>query len=129
MAATDPFRDGEAPPERKQLCGSGETPLVACCTAEYQCEWAPYGGHSAHLRRLTGNMTCYTYCLAGGEYTIRGDHLWSIAFNGVQVGGLYDSAGDALTAIEHRRAGRVAGANLIGIADPPIDLGLWQRAP
>ena len=72
-------------------------------------------------------MKHYYYAVRGGEFTIESDHHWRIKFNGVQVGGVYDSVGDAMNAIEARRSGRVVGANLTGIADPPGDLGLWQH--
>ena len=70
-------------------------------------------------------MAYFRHAVQGGEYVLRGDRFWQLTFNGVQIGGLYRAPDEALTAIDKRRSGVLAGADLTGIPDPPADLRSW----
>ena len=70
-------------------------------------------------------MAYYRYEVPGGEFVIRGDHFWQITFNGVQIGGLYRHPHEALEAVLRRREATVAGPNLDGVPNPPMDLAGW----
>lgn len=71
-------------------------------------------------------MGYYRYEVPGGEFVLRGDHHWQVTFNGVQIGGLYRHAEDALAAIGRRRRADVPGPDLSGIEDPPLALTAWN---
>ena len=70
-------------------------------------------------------MGYYRYQVRGGEFVLRGDLYWQVTFNGVQIGGIYRHAQDALAAVARRRAAEVPGPDLSGIEDPPHDLAAW----
>ncbi len=70
-------------------------------------------------------MGYYRFEVPGGEFVVQGDRYWQLTFNGVQIGGLYRTAQDALGALTRVRSGQGVGPNLTGIADPPFDLRRW----
>jgi len=70
-------------------------------------------------------MAYYRYVLEGGEFVIEGARAYRITFNGVQIGGAYNSPQEAIGAIDARRSGRIAGPQLSGVADPSGNLDAW----
>lgn len=73
-------------------------------------------------------MAYYRFVVRGGEFVLRGERHWQITFNGIQIGGAYATAKDALSAVKRRREGKVVGPVLDGAADPPLDLLMWLGA-
>lgn len=71
----------------------------------------------------------FRYVVTGGEFVVQGsDDEWTIAFNGIRIGGLHPCADDAVAAIDRARRSELPGPNLEGVPDPPKDLTAWHAS-
>lgn len=70
----------------------------------------------------------FRFEVPGGEFVLRGDNVWNITFNGIQIGGQYPSMQEAVRAVDRRRSTLVSGPDLTGVPDPPLDITRWTGA-
>jgi hypothetical protein len=83
--------------------------------------------HFAFFATPSTGSAYYRFEVPGGEFVMRGDRNWQLAFNGVQIGGLHRAPQEALGALARLRSGRDVGPSLSGIVDPPHELERWVR--
>jgi hypothetical protein len=91
--------------------------------------YAAHSDRQVPLLYRAKTLGYYRYEVPGGEFVLEHHRGWRIAFNGVQIGGLFSEVAEALAAVARRRECKLPGPDLTGVPNPASDLTLWHARP